>query len=466
MDSLDTCRLALLKELNPIAIEIEGFLWPGYENTKPEYKAVGKCLEIQSLEDKEILIAGPAGTGKTRSILEKVHYLMQNYAGARALLVRKTRESLSESALQIFEQWVLGPSHPLVINGPRRDNRKIYQYPNGSEILIGGMDKPGKVMSTEYDIIAAFEATELNEEDWENLTTRLRNYRIPFQQMIGDTNPAYPNHWLKLRCDEGPTTLLESTHKDNPRLWDAEIEKWTSEGVEYIEGTLSNLTGIRRLRLKEGKWVKAEGLVFDEWDHDVHLIDRFEIPDHWRKFRAVDFGFKNPFVCGWWALDEDDRMYLYRYMYMTRRTVKTHALDILKYSEGDKTMDPRIVCDHDAEDQATLNENGLETINADKRVSVGLEVVMERLKVQEDKRPRLFILRDSLVEKDHQLADAKKPYRIEDEFNGYIWKETGVKEQPVKVDDHGMDLVRYSCMTIDKPEPEPEFQVRTIAVPM
>jgi phage terminase large subunit len=441
--------LQLLRELRPLQIEVSDELWPGYEETRPDYRSYGASLNLQTNIDREILIAGPAGTGKTRSILEKFHRLAQEYPGARFLFVRKSRESLSESALQIFEQWVLGPGHPLVVDGPRRDNRKIYQYPNGSEILVGGMNQTKKVMSTEYDGIAVFEAIELTEEDWENLMTRLRNYIIPYQQIVGDTNPDIPTHWLKLRCNAGITTLLESYHQDNPKLYNQEIQDWTPEGKEYIFGTLGNLSGVRRLRLLEGKWVKAEGLVFEDWDDNVHVIDRFKIPPSWKKFRVVDFGFVNPFVCGWFALDEDDRIYLFKYIYMTRKTVKVHSVEIKKHTRGMKGIERVIVCDHDAEDQATLRENGLLTTNADKRVRIGLDKVMERLKVQEDGRPRFFILRDSLIETDRSLVDAKKPYKIEQEFDGYVWKEKSKKEEPVKDDDHGMDLIRYAIMHID-----------------
>ena len=52
---------------------------------------------------------------------------------------------------------------------------------------------------------------------------------------------------------------------------------------------------------------------------------------------------------------------------------------IKRLSENDKNLDDQIICDHDAEDQATLRENGLQTMNADKRVSVGLDAVMERV---------------------------------------------------------------------------------------
>ncbi len=441
-----------------------GGFWPNFVNP-PYIGPFGACLELQNAKDEELLISGPAGTGKSRACLELIHSLAQEYNGSRFLIVRKTRTSLSESALQTFEDWVLGKGHPMIFGGPERRNRIKYSYPNGSEVYVGGMDKPGRIMSTEFDLIYVQEAIEIEEADWESLTTRLRNNVLPVQQLIADTNPSFPRHWLKMRCDNRMTKLLESRHEDNPILYDHENKQWMDVGRVYL-ARLDRLTGARKQRLRYGRWVQAEGVIYEDWDSTIHLIDRREIPEHWRKFRAVDFGFKNPFVCGWWALDEDDRMYLYRYMYMTRRTVKTHALDILKYSKDDKTMDPRIVCDHDAEDQATLKENGLETINADKRVSVGLEMVMERLKVQEDKRARLFILRDSLVETDQSLVDAKKPYRVEDEFDSYIWKITGAKEQPVDKDNHGVDMLRYAVMMIDKPEPEPEFQVRTIAVPM
>ena len=65
-------------------------------------------------------------------------------------------------------------------------------------------------MSTEYDMIYVQEATELTEDDWEALTTRLRNGRAPIQQLIADCNPAEPTHWLKARCDSGQTRMLNT----------------------------------------------------------------------------------------------------------------------------------------------------------------------------------------------------------------------------------------------------------------
>lgn len=390
-------------------------------------------------------LCGPAGTGKTRACLQRLHRLALDYPGMRGLIVRKTRASLSESALVTYEEKVLGDDNP-VAEGPTRQHRQTYRYPNGSLIVVGGMDRASRIMSTEFDVIYIAEAIELTLTDYESLTTRLRNGVIPFQQLIFDCNPDAPTHWLKVRADTGAAQMLDSRHEDNPRLWDEERQEWTSEGAAYM-AKLEALTGVRKARLRHGRWAMAEGAVY-EFDRTVHLVDHFEIPPEWRRFRAIDFGFTNPFVCQWWATDPDGRLYLYREIYMTRRTVRRHAAQIRDLSEGEEYE--FTVTDHDAEDRATLEEEGIYTTPANKEVSPGIQAVQERLKGAGDGRPRLFMLRDSLVEADEELIETKKPFCTEQEFDSYVWAKgqdgKPAKEAPVKLYDHGMDAMRYMVM--------------------
>lgn len=424
------------------------------------YEPFGACKTVQELELPEIMISGPAGTGKSRACLEKIHHLAQQHPGSRYLIVRKTRVSLTESALQTFEQWVLGLDHPMLVDRPQRRFRQNYRYPNNSEIIVGGMDKPSRIMSTEYDLVFVQEAVELAEDDWEALMSRLRNNVLPFQQLLADTNPSFPTHWLKQRCDQAVTKMLDSRHEDNPRLWDHEAERWTPEGTDYIR-TLDRLTGARKQRLRFGKWIQAEGVVYEGYDPAIHLIDPFRIPEGWRRFRVVDFGFINPFVCQWWAVDGDGRMYRYREIYMTQRTVKVHSTKIGELSKGERIS--ATVCDHDAEDRATLSENGIGNIAADNRVSVGIEKVQERLKVQGDDKPRIFFLRDCVVEVDQELLEAKKPWASEQEFEGYVWANKANKEEPVKENDHGMDDTRYAVMYLDGGRGKKRARARALA---
>ena len=144
-------------------------------------------------------------------------------------------------------------------------------------------------------------------------------------------------------------------------------------------------------------------------------------------------------------------MYLYREMYMTRRTVKVHAQQINALSVGERIQET--IADHDASDRATLKENRINTVAAQKDVTLGIERVQERLKIQGDGRPRLFILRDSLVSVDAARAEEHKTTSTLDEIDGYVFPDgkegKAEDENPVKVDDHGMDAMRYMVMHLD-----------------
>ncbi len=424
------------------------------------YTPRGSALDAFYAKDSEVLLSGPAGTGKSRAILEKVFLMAEElYPGMRALLVRKTRASLTETGLFTWENFVLPPHHVCHPNagGAHRSHRQSYRFPNGSEVVVGGMDKPAKIMSSEYDVIYPQEAIELEEEDWEALTTRLRNGRVPYQQIIGDTNPSYPLHWLKQRCDTGQCRLIETRHEDNPVLYDG--RGWTPFGVEYLS-KLDALTGPRKLRLRHGRWVQAEGVVFEGWDAAVHIIDPFPIPSDWPRYLSLDFGYTNPFVAQWWAKDPDGRLYLYREIYRTRTLVEDNAREMMRrmgcvWNEGDKRWEwpagsepkpARVVCDHDAEDRATFERHtGLKTTPAPKAVKDGIEEVSERMKVREDGKPRLFIMRGALVARDAHLMEAKKPTCTAEEIDGYVWADGKTKDVPVKEDDHGCDCMRYLC---------------------
>ena len=420
----------------------------------PAYRPRGAALAVMEDTAEEIVLAGPAGTGKSRALLQKMHACLEAYPRSRALLVRKTRASLTETGLVTFEEQVLPPGHP-ARTGVARRNRQSYAYPNGSILALAGLDNAVRIMSTEYDLILVLEATELTESDWEMLLTRLRNGKMPFQQILGDCNPDTPTHWLRRRADSGRLRMLESRHEDNPRLWDAAKNGWTPFGQTYL-AKLERLTGPRYQRLRHGRWVGAEGVVYEGWDRALHLIDRRspllcgggpgDVPVSWPRFWAVDFGYTNPFVWQAWAQDPDGRLFRYREIYHTHRLVEDHARDILNASAAE----PRplaILCDHDAEDRATLERYlGLVTTAAHKSVRDGIQAVAGRLRPAGDGKPRLFLLRDSLLARDEELAEAHRPTCTEEEIDGYVWNTRSGRhkgEEPLKEGDHGMDALRY-----------------------
>ena len=271
---------------------------------------------------------------------------------------------------------------------------------------------------------------------------------MPYQQGIADCNPSAPQHWVKQRADAGVMVHLVSRHEDNPRLHNG--SDWTADGAVYL-AKLDALTGLRHERLRLGKWVGAAGAVYPDFDPRVHVIDPFDLPPEWRRIRAIDFGFVNPFVCQWWALDGDNRMILYRELYRTQRLVEDHDQAIIRLSAGERII--ATVTDHDSEARATLWRRDICTAIASKGIELGIQAVQARLRVQGDGKPRLFIFRDALVERDPDLVRDRKPLCTAQELPLYVWQppklDGQVKEMPIDVNDHGCDALRYAVMFVD-----------------
>lgn len=410
------------------------------------YTPNGAACELFGVRDREVLIEGPAGTGKTRAVCQKVFTLACKYPLSRHLICRKTRVSMTQSVLPILENEVFGP-HRFLKAGPSRSHRTRYDLPNGSEIVVGGLDNADRIMSTQFDTVATFEATEATLDDWEKLISRLRNWKMPYQQAIADCNPSAPSHWLNLRANEGKMARLLSRHQDNP-VWFRDGE-WTERGRHYVEEILGSLTGPRRERLLHGKWAAAEGLVYDRWDAAIHLVDRFDIPSDWQRFRSIDFGYVNPAVCQWWAMDGDGRLYLYRELYVCKWTTDALAKEINRLSVGEAYIGT--VADHDAGDRAILADNGIVTVAARKDVREGINRVQERLAVDGSGRARLYVFRDALVSRDPLCVENKKPCGFAEEVDGYVWSDNQKRDEPVKSDDHGCDAMRYGVMFADQP---------------
>jgi hypothetical protein len=444
------------------------------EMTVVRYEPRGAARELFSRRESEVVLDGPAGTGKSLACLFRLHLAALRHPGIRCLIARKTAVSLGSTTLVTFESKVAAEAlaHGTVrwFGGSPREAAS-YRYSNKSRIVVGGLDKPEKVLSSEYDLIFVDEATELTVTDWETLSTRLRNGVLPWQQQLAACNPAMRTHWLNQRANTGTTRRLVSRHKDNPRYVNDDGTP-TAEGLDYF-AKLDALTGVRRLRLRDGIWASAEGIIYEGWDEAVHLIDPFPIPDSWPRWWSVDFGFTHVLVLQWWAEDPDGRLYLYREIYHSRRLVEDHARDALlavtepvpdveqlpdedalkaieqgrrRWTEPEPEA---IICDHDAEDRATLERHlGMSTEPAIKTVSDGIQAVQGRMRPAGDGKPRLFIMRGCTLRRDPVQDEAKKPCSTAEEIPGYVWAvKPGaggeLKEAPLKEDDDGCDAMRY-----------------------
>jgi PBSX family phage terminase large subunit len=395
--------------------------------------------QVSPWKDKSptLLLTGSSNGGKSQLAAEKIHGFMLHYPGSCALIMRKARQWCTGSVVTML-QSVIG-------HDPRvtwKSSAGEFIYNNGSLIYTAGMadkdqrealrSKRGKF--GEPDIAWLEEANAFSRQDYEEVFIRVRGKRAKWTQVILTTNPDAPTHWIYTDLIQGGgASVYYSNIHDNPRATIADFAR------------LDMLTGAMRLRMRDGKWAQAEGAIYDEWDPSIHMIDADKCPPFKRRFRVVDFGFTNPFVCQWWGEDYDGRLYRYREIYKTQTLVEDHTRRIIELT-GSEKIDSTIA-DHDAEDRATMAKHGVSTVPAVKDVSPGIQEVKARLKVQGDGKPRIFFVRGALVDIDPLLQAAKLPTCTEEEMPSYAWQKSTdgkpAKEEPIKLNDHGCDGTRY-----------------------
>lgn len=413
--------------------------------TNPELTAVFTPYpwQLAPLNDKSpvLLLTGSQNGGKSQCAAEKMHAFMLKYPGACGIASRKAREWCKGSVRMMLE-YAIGDDRRVQSLDDRID------YYNGSKIYYGGMfdEKQRQAIrsirgkSGEPDIFWMEEANAYSRLDYEEADSRTRGHAAGWTQIILTTNPDDPYHWIYRDLIQGnQAAVYYSGIRDNPQATQADYDR------------LDRLTGIMRDRLRDGKWVRAEGVIYDEYDPSVHMIDMDACPEFVRRFRVIDFGYSNPFVCQWWGMDADGRLYRYREIYQTHRLVEDLTPEIIRLSEGEYIE--ATISDHDAEDRATMEKHGIPTQAAKKEVSSGIQGVKARLKVQPDGKPRLYFVRGALVEIDQSLKEEGKPTCTEEEITGYTWQKYADgkpnKEQPVKLNDHGMDDTRYIVAHVD-----------------
>lgn len=420
--------------------------------TYVDYAPRGAIQELFFCRDYEVLLEGPANTGKTRGALEYAHAICERFAGARILFVRLTRKSLSETVLVTFENNVLYPGHPAIHGDAKRRNRASYLYPEtGAEIVLAGLDDPENLYSGEFDVIFIFEAVQIPLEKYETLMRATRWKHVPWQQIVCDTNPGPEGHFLNKRARAGLMRRLITRHKDNPTF--------TAEDQSHLD----RMTGTRRRRLRDGAWISEAGQVWDNFDAAIHFILAKDVPKLNWHFGSMDFGLRAPGVLQMWGVDADRRMYRELEVYRTGWSLDKWGAIVEKWY---KVYQPvNIVAD-----PSVNSVGGIEMLNdrigalrdrtappcvieADNAVFAGLNQVRDYLQPDEHAKPVIYLVVDALREgRDETRADERLPTCTEEEIEGYVWTKNvdgtpNKKERPdPKCEDHGCDAMRYAAM--------------------
>ncbi len=224
---------------------------------------------------------------------------------------------------------------------------------------------------------------------------------------------------------------------DNPYLDKKEIKALT-------ESLSNDVIESRRY----GRFCVQSGLVYTEFDENVHVIEPFEVPPEWQNNISIDPGLNNPLSCHFYAVDYDDNVYVIAEHFIAGKEVSYHAEKIKEIArrlnwKTDKNGRLQALIDSAANQKTLASLKSVTELFYEQGIAVNPHVNKDlfsgitRVK-QYFKEKKIYIFRTC-------------PNLIR-ELKGYWW---GSGDVPVKRDDHALDELRYFIMSRPKAEKIP-----------
>jgi PBSX family phage terminase large subunit len=212
---------------------------------------------------------------------------------------------------------------------------------------------------------------------------------------------------------------------------------------EYVNNLLSYPEKWKR-RYVYNSWDNFEGLVYSEYKESVNLETAY-IPEKGDShIHGYDYGYRNPACVLYGAVDFDGVLHIYDEYYESEKLIEEQASAYKRniYSEvAYKLADPSInKCDKDGTSVFdSWNEHGVWWQNANNDVRQGIDRVNQYLK-------------------EGRIKISKRCIHLREEIASYRWKQLKIGEEkneyeePVKKDDHAMDVLRYMINHIFVPD--------------
>jgi hypothetical protein len=293
--------------------------------------------------------------------------------------------------------------------------------------------------------------------------------------------------WIN-KLYSGETTKGHSIKTYQGQVWDVPdwiypessklqaFNKWVKEPMETLNEK-ARREGESRFF---GKWHESSGLVIDEWDSSVHVIEPFDIPDHWTWYRGLDHGTKHPAAALQCAVSPAGDLFICEDFLRTGLVVSQIADEVIEWSGNSRKKigtyrNPKndMVYDKYQEDQhnrsfrwtvfdprawsASQNESGL-------LLHKLYELYGLKMKKGSGKDSDHYVP----ILKEWFFVDPKKPHFVTGEMGAprvyvfntchefiktikrWVWAERKTKstdrlakESPTKVDDDLMDVLKY-----------------------
>lgn len=379
----------------------------------PDYSPSERQTKFHTSVAFETLYGGAAGGGKTAALVaEAITYALQ-YPKSRVYVFRRTTPELKQSVVPEFLKQTA--DYMNIAKGVKFNSQdSVFNFTNGSIIQLAYLETNAdmyRYQSAEMHLLLIDELTHFTQEQYEFLKTRVRSSMKNPLKIMAATNPGGIGHaWVKSYfIDIAPPETITTDEYNNTRIFiPAKVTDHVS--ADFIATYSKVLDSISdpnlRRAYRDGDWDIFAGQAFEEWKREVdgkpwHVVAPFQIPRHWTKWMAYDYGY-NTWAAGLWgAIDPTtNRIYIYREFYESKMIVGKQA-EVMKMLESDEPVtmhlaDPSI---WKAVGNAETGEliakifqnHGLIFQPANNDRKQGKAAVHEALAVQADGLPRLQV---------------------------------------------------------------------------
>lgn len=381
-----------------------------------------------------VIADGAIRSGKTLVMsLSYVLWAMETFSNQNFGMCGKTIGSFRRNVLTLLKLMLRSRGYK--VKDHRADNLLVVSR-KGVEnyfYIFGGKDESSQDLIQGITLAGCFfDEVALMPESFVNQATG--RCSVDGSKFWFNCNPAGPYHWFKVKWidkrKEKKLVYLHFTMEDNLSLSERIKERYRSmySGVFYKRYIL-------------GKWVVAEGIIYDMFDTAKHIIKNIKetmLPIY---YVSCDYGTQNATVFLLWQKTKSGvwickKEYYYSGRDNSKQKTDGEYADDLKKFLNDTKVSSIILDPSAASFKAELRKRGYHVKDANNDVENGIR------------------LTGSLLKMEKILFDVSCINTIK-EFASYIWDEKAAEhgeDKPLKEHDHAMDAVRYFCYTILRKE--------------
>lgn len=415
---------------------------------------------------------GAKGGGKSKGLRLIMLLRRFQYPGSHGAIFRKTYPELEGNHIRpLLEEFP-------VLREYWHDSKKLLTLPTSpnSTLQFCHANNESDIdlyQGREFHDLAIDEAGQWTETMFRKLHGSNRSSKKGVEaRAILTGNPGGPGHkWLKrlfierrYNERERPSdyAFIQALVDDNPALLDND--------PDYVYRLESEPNEALRKAYRYGSWDIFAGQFFSEISREVHVVKPFHIPAHWNRFGSYDYGFNHPAAFGWFAVDEDGNVFLYREFAQAQMRVDQFAQKIRSFEDTKELA--YIHAGWDCWAKKSVLQTGTTPTIAEEFIKH--EIVLQRAKIDRIQgavqvrnylayqnladgrtKPRFFMFDNCPVSFDALTRMEHDPNRAED-----VLKVDASEGDPMTGDDT-YDMVRYGLMSrpllTDPPKIIPKF---------